>query len=191
MTTDRSGVSVGGSSAPDTPGPPVRMKKKEFLSMSKALQTRLFEACRAGTKEDVIEALTTARTKLKVNLVNKTGPDGLLPLTVASVSKNVAAVEQLLLSGARVDAVNRDSAPALQHVAMTDDAEEVVSMLIAAGADPDKASHDGFSAVIVAVRRCLRSLHAQHRASSQWCHGVLLSLVCFTAPVPSRSRPRR
>ncbi len=158
MLSGLSAVSPGGRSATDSQlergsvaSGPVRMKRAEFKQIANVLLTALCDACKTGSREAVRDAIAAGKSRLRLNLVNKVGPEGLTPLTCAVMAKNVDAVEELLLTGGKVDTPNRDSATPLQHVAMSPDGDEMVSMLIAAGADPDRASFDGFTPVIVAV----------------------------------------
>ncbi len=55
----------------------------------------------------------------------------------------------------QVDAPNKNTATALQVCCMRPGMDDIVSMLLAAGSDPDVTSQDGHSAITVAVRHGL------------------------------------
>lgn len=127
------------------------MKRAEFQQIGGALLGTLCQHCKTGTPADVREVLAAGRQRLRLDLFTKAGPEGLLPLTVACLAKNVPVIEALLEAGAKVDAPNKNTATALQVCCMRPGMDDIVSMLLAAGSDPDVTSQDGHSAITVAA----------------------------------------
>jgi hypothetical protein len=78
------------------------MKRAEFQQIGGALLGTLCQHCKTGTPADVREVLAAGRQRLRLDLFTKAGPEGLLPLTVACLAKNVPVIEALLEAGAKV-----------------------------------------------------------------------------------------
>ncbi len=107
--TGRAGGSALHLTEGDTPPStgPVRMKRAEFQQIGGALLGTLCQHCKTGSPGDVREVLAAGRARLRLDLFTKAGPEGLLPLTVACLAKNVPVIEALLEAGAKVRVVAR------------------------------------------------------------------------------------
>ncbi len=94
-----------------------------------------------GTADDVLVAIsnTIEFTDIGVPKINQKGICGNTPLKVSVVWGDVAATNLLIKAGADVNAKNEDGFTALHHAAVRN-SEQLVQLLLDAGADPTIAN---------------------------------------------------
>ena len=115
------------------------------LPSPERLQALLFDAARLG-RDDVIPALLQAGAAIEAR-----DPRGYSALVLASYHGHARATATLLAHGARPDGdAGADGSSALMGVAFKGD-EAIARMLLAAGADPDRANGAGQTALMMAA----------------------------------------
>lgn len=124
-----------------------RQGRVAHLLLARGATVDIFEACAVGQVARVEDHL-----RRMPDLVNAHAPDGFTPLTLASYFGHEEVVRRLLVLGAQVDlAATNAMGVAPLHAAVAGRHEAVTGLLLAAGANPNAASHGGWRPVAQAA----------------------------------------
>ena len=130
----------------------------------------LFRAIERGDRAKLEEFLDAGMR------VDQTAPEGLSLLMLATRSRKLGIMADLLARGAPVDQRNNDGETALMWAAM-EKYPQGLEMLIEAGADIHAQAHDGMTALHWAVQA----------ATDDEAHGCVIALVDAGVPVDTKN----
>lgn len=100
------------------------------------IDKELFEACRAGNRQEVKRLLTQG--------ANVNAKSGGTPLTIASLAGNVEVVRLLLDNGAHIDATNGEGYAAIQYAN-----DAVVELLAFRGASVNAKPNNQYKKIVL------------------------------------------
>ena len=109
-----------------------------------AMRTKLFEACKTGSTQEIIDAINS---RVDVNVKNE---DGNTALILAAYKGNAEVINALIKAGADVNAKNKNNDTALTLAAWKSNAE-AVNALVKAGEDINVKNKDSNTALTLAA----------------------------------------
>ncbi|MBQ7544137.1 MAG: ankyrin repeat domain-containing protein [Synergistaceae bacterium] len=134
---------------PETPEEPEALTQEQEAEASEALrmtlQRDILKICRAGSPEDLTQALEAGVS------IDVTSKENATPLMFAAQSNTAEIVDMLITAGADLNAQDNSGSTALFYAAYRN-TEDVVEALLAAGADKTITNNAGLSALDYARR---------------------------------------